>query len=476
MARNGRRDLASMVFRPKHDYLPGTDILRQVDVDGLAGKLDLEARGKKDGEAERPGEAERSRTAAEADIQGALQEKWDEALKGAKRAHEGLRGRFASLTAETELDTLMAEPAAVALTLHEAAREERDRLLFQFRAVSEARDELDRFKAREEITRPPREGQHAIVKLAFLAFAALLELIVNASIFAGGDEYGLVGAITKVVVIPIANIGGCFLWTHWLARQILARAPERKAVGVFGWLLTAAWLLGLNLAVAHWRDASGALMTPDSAQAALNATFSEPLHLRSFQSWGLFLVGCFAGAVAIWEGWNWADPHPGYSRRVRQSQGAIDAFRNLRDFAMERLRGEADAGANRLIDAQRTAEMSISQRPALAATAASLAEDIKLFADHLRRVGDELATRYREANRRARKTPPPARFEEPPALDLVLPDLATLKAGVATRPLAGRLAEAVDRITAAHGEACAILPSLSELEEPPAPDDKNVPA
>jgi hypothetical protein len=465
MARNGRRDLASMVFRPKHDYLPGTDILRQIDVDGLAAKLDLEGRGKRDGEAERPGAAERSRTAAEADIRGALQEKWDETLKGAKRAHEGLRGRFASLTSETELETLLAEPAAVALTLHEAAREERDRLLFQHQAIREAGLELKRFKAREGLARPPREGQHALVKLAFLAFAALLELIVNASIFAGGDEYGLVGAITKVVVIPIANIGGCFLFTHWLARQVLSRSPGRKAIGVVGCLLTAAWLLGLNLAVAHWRDTAGALITPDSAERALAAALSDPLRLRSFQSWGLFLVGCFAGAVAIWEGWNWTDPHPGYGRRARQHQAAIAEFRGLRDLAMERLRAEADAGANRLGDAQRTAEMSIAQRPALAATAAGLADDIKLFAAHLQRACDELATRYREANRRARATPAPAHFEEPLLLVLPLPALAALSAPRSARPVAGRLADAIDQITRAHAEACATIPALLELEE-----------
>ncbi len=469
MARGGRRDLASMIFRPRHDYLPGTDILRQIDVDGLATRLDLEERGRRDGEAERPGAAERSRTAAEAEIQGSLQEKWDETLAGAKRAHEGLRGRFAALTAETELDTLMAEPAAVALTLHEAAREERDRLLFQFQSVREARADLERFKASEGLARPPREGQHTLVKLAFLAFAALVELIVNASIFAGGEEYGLVGAVTKVVVIPIANIGGCFLWTHWLARQVLARAPQRKAIGALGCLVTAIWLLGLNLAVAHWRDAAGAVMTPDAANAALGAALREPLHLHSFQSWGLFLVGCFAGAVAIWEGWNWGDPHPGYGRRVGQREAAVAAFRASREFAMERLRGEADAGANRLGEAQRAAETSIAQRPALAQTAASLAEDVKLYAGHLRRVGDDLATRYREANCRARETPPPAHFDEPLDLDLALPALTPLKAPPGSRPMAGRLAEAIDKITQAHAEACRALPALAELEEKDGP-------
>ncbi len=464
MARGARRDLASMIFRPRHDYLPGTDILRQVDADGLAARLDLEKRGRKDGEANRPGTSERSRTAAEADIQGALHEIWDETLSGAKRAHEGLRGRFASLTAETELDTLLAEPAAVALTLHELAREEQDRLVFEHRRVREARIELERYKAREGLDRPPREGQHVLVKLVLLALAALVELIVNASIFAGGEEYGLLGAVTKVVVIPIANIGGCFLWTHWLARQVLARSAVLKAIGVFGCLITGAWLLGLNLAVAHWRDAANTLLSGDAARVAFEATFTQPLHLQSFQSWGLFLIGCFAGAVAIWEGWNWRDPHPGYSRRVVQSEAAVARFREARDWAMERLRGEADAGANRLGEARRIAEAAFAGRPALAATAAALAEDVTLFASHLQRVADELATRYREANRRARATPPPPQFDEPVILDLTLPALPPLQAPTPPRALAGRLAAGIDRITQAHAEACTTIPVLAELE------------
>lgn len=458
-----------MIFRPRHDYLPGTDILRQIDVDRLAARLDLDERGRRDGEAERPGATERSRTAAEADIQGALQEKWEETVAGAKRAHEGLRGRFAALTAETELDSLLAEPAAVALTLRETAREERDRLLFAFREVRETRAELERFKAAEGLPRPPRRGQHVLVKLAFLAFAALVELVVNASIFAGGEEFGLVGAIAKVVIIPIANIGGCFLWTHWLARQVLARGAGRKAIGVAGCLLTAAWLLGLNLAVAHWRDASGAVMTPDAASAAFAAAVAQPFHLRSFQSWGLFLIGGFAGAVAIWEGWNWRDPHPGYGRRAGESEAAVAAFRAQRDYAMERLRGEADAGANRLMEARRTAETSIAQRPGLAHTAAGLAEDLALYAGHVQRACDELATRYREANRRARATPAPAHFDEPLALALTLPALPPLKAPAAPRPIAGRLAQAIDAITEAHAQAARSIPALSELEAAAAP-------
>ena len=56
-------------------------------------------------------------------------------------------------------------------------------------------------------------------------------------------------------------------------------------------------------------------------------------------------------------------------------------------------------------------------------------------------------------------------FEEPLVLDLPLPALAGLSAPRSARPVAGRLADAIDQITRAHAEACATIPALLELEE-----------
>lgn len=430
----------------------------------LSGKLRLEARGAIDGAAERPGEHEATRPSAELDVEQTIAKLWDRAVTGVKRAHEGMRGRHAALTVETEVDTLAAAPGGLGVNLREIARAGRDRLLEAHERVCATRAALRAFQTREDVTRPPRSGSHALVKLAILAIAALIELIVNASIFAGGDAFGFLGAVTKVLVVPIANIGGCFLWTHWLARLVLSRGAGKKAVGVFGCLVTLVWLIGLNLAVAHWRDAADILEDPNGARLALAGTWRTPLDLRSFQSWGLFLIGCFAGVAAIVEAWTWTDPLPGYGALERQVQAAAASFRDTREAAVEALRLETEAASNHLGEARRIAEVALAQRPDLAARAASLAEDTARYARHLAGVGASLVRGYREANLRARRTPPPSTFAEPPTFDLPLPELAILTDGTPSSTGIGQLAAAIDAISLAHAEACAALPALNELE------------
>jgi hypothetical protein len=464
MAPRRKRDRISAVFRPKHPYLPGTEILRQIDIDAVAGELDLEASGDADGRAGTPPADGRSLSLKEREIVGRLRSLWETTIQGARRAHDAYRGRFASLTADSEVEELLGDPKAVAVMLRQASRDERDRLVLDHARVRETRSELERFKRREGIERPPVEDQHIVTKVTLLAFAALAELVVNTSIFAGGDEFGFVGAVTKVVVIPIVNIGGCWLWTYWLARNILARPLWRKAAGVFGIALAGAWLVCLNLAVAHWRDAAASAMNFDAAQFSLDQALRQPFHLRSFQSWGLFLIGCFAGAVAIFEGWNWTDPYPGYGRRSRHARLAADLWTDDRLAAIDRLHQLAEDNIGALKEAQRRAELATAERPDLAAKVAGLDEDLRAYAEHLRFVGDELVLRYRQANSRARPGESPPQFRQP--LDFVFeaPSLAPLSSAPGQR-IAGRLSRATQEITQALDAACSSIPLMSELDQ-----------
>lgn len=464
MARRKKRDPLSALFQPKHVYLPGTQVLRQVDIDRLAEELDVDAQGRADGADEVPPADGRSLAVKEREIVGRVREIWDETVEGARRAYEAYRGRYASYTADTDIDSLLAEPAAVAVKLREAAREDRARLEGDYDAVRMAQSDLERFREREGITHPPRTGQSRWMKVAVLALAAFVEFAVNAAIFGAGDAGGVLGAVLKVVIIPVANIGGCWLWTHWLARQVLMRNPLLKAVGLVGCALAGVWLIGLNLAVAHWRESADAVISIDAARASFDSALAHPLALHSFQSWGLFLIGCFAGAAAIWEGWSWKDPHPGYSRREEQARMLADEWWGWRQDALDRLEEIREENTRRFSDAQRRAEIAIAERPSVAAAAGSLAEDVRLFADHLRYVCEELGARYREANLRAREGERPSQFEAPLTLTVELPVFPPLTGGAEQRAVAGRLSDAIREVTQAFSEACASIPSPGDLD------------
>jgi len=465
MARRKKRDPISAIFQQKHPYLPGTEILRQLDIDHLAEELDVDAQGAKDGADEVPPADGKTLALKEREIVGRLRQLWDETVEGAKRAYEGYRGRYASYTADTEIDSLLAEPGAVAVELREAAREDRARLTQDWEAVRLACADLTAFREREGITHAPRPSQKQAWKIAIIGVAALFEFLVNAAIFANGDAGGIFGAVLKVFVIPIANIGGAWLLTHWLARHVLSRSLILKAIGGLGCALALSWLLGLNLWVAHWREAAEAVLSADAVKASYESAVTHPFALHSYESWGLFLIGCAAGIVAIYEGWAWKEPHPGYGRRADHAQQLLDTWWALRREAIQRLDEIRQTNTERLADAQRRAEIAIAERPNIASAVQSLSEDLRLYADHMRYICEELGARYREANFRVRKGERPPQFDRPLVLALEVPALQMLDAGANHRPVAGRLSAAIEKITEAYSEACAVIPSADELQQ-----------
>lgn len=462
MPRRVKRNALLTIFQPKHVYLPGTQILRQVDVDELADRLQIEERGKQDGAQGIPAADGKSLSVTEREIVVEIRGIWDETVQGAKRAYDGIRGRYASYTAETDIDSVLAEPANIAVKLADIARDDRDRVSDAYENVKDARRELERFKTRENIERPPRPPRNHTVDFAILAVFALIELGVNTSMFAGGEAQGVAGALTKVLAIPVLNIGGCAALTFLLVRQLLLRSTARKLLGVLGVLTTITWLIGLNLFVAHWRDSSEAAMAPDAVQSALQGALQHPLVLKSFMSWVLLFLGLLAGAAAIVEGWQWTDPIPGYGQKAQHLREADDAWSNLRDAVVGRLHELADASIEELKQVHRRADIAIRERPALNGEVSSLNEDLRLYADHLQAVLDILTARYREENLRARTERSVPQWETSLRLEVVVPKLPPL-APAPSRAVAGKLAKAIDTITVALKAAVAEIPTANEL-------------
>lgn len=462
--RGKRGGVSGAVFRARHDYLPGTEVFRAIDLDVASDTLSLEERGEADGKSGIPGPVDGSLTVTERAIIGYVQRRWEETVYDAKRVYDGLRGRHAAYSIETEIDILLAEPRAAALRLREVAREEADRLHFAFQRIISARRALQEFKDRENIAREPIHGQTAEQKLFLLSLAVLAEFVINIGIFGMADAQGFAGAAPKVLVIPILNIGVGWALSYGLARRIQMRSPWQKLVGLAGCGAALVWVLWLNLVVAHWRDAFGSELDMDAGVAAMQAIVEHPLHLVSVTSWALFFIGLAAGMIACVEGWWWDDPYPGHGALRRRSENAFREFTDLRVAAISRLQSEADSTSNHLGDAQRTAERAIADRPHIAALAASLVEDLSLYEKHLERITGDLFSRYREANVRARGGDRPAWFDSEPEVEFAAPQLPALPIDRDVRKVAGKLASALVEITEAHDAACQKIPSLSELE------------
>lgn len=453
------------LFRARHDYLPGTTIFREIDVATIAREMNLEELGRRDGLAEVPSSKSARSSAVENEILGRFRSYWDEAAQGARAAHESYSTRAASLSSATEIDTLVGEPETIANDLRQSARSNSDALESAYRDYEEALVSYERFRDREGLTRPPKEPKAFGLRVLILAFAAAIELGINVSTFASGDEFGLAGAMLKVIAVPLLNIGSVFGFTYLLGRHIVRKGLGPKLIGLFGLVLAALCALVINLAVAHWRDSLGLEFSAAAGKLALERALNSPWELNDINSWALFLCGLAAAFIAAIDAFIWHDPHPGFTSHWMARVKAEKRYSAKRLRSVDDLDEISADAIDALKDALKSAETNVSRRPELAKRADALAEDLKVYEATLTSAAEDLVTRYREANQRARTTKAPARFDQ--AVALKLPKITLSSVSVIARPgeVEGLLSTAMQLITQAHAEASALLPTLTERAE-----------
>lgn len=464
MAKKIGRKIVARLFRPRHDYMPGTTIFREIDVDTLAGEMKLEEAGERDGLAEIPATGSVRTSGVENEILKRFRTYWDEAAKGARAAHESYSSRAAALTTATDIDTLVGEPKNIASELHEIARSSQDFLRAAFDRYRDASTALETFKNDEGLSRPPRQPKAAGIRVLILAIAFLIELAINISTFAAGDEFGLAGAALKVIAVPVLNIGGVFMLIFLIGRHIVRRQIWAKLIGLVGILTAIAWALGLNLAVSHWRDSLGLAISAEAGKMALDRVLHSTFELNDINSWVLFSAGFAAAIMGAIDAFIWHDPHPGYTRHFMAKVDAAENYSAERNVALDEMEAKASDSIKNLTEALRRAETNTSRRPELAQRADALAEDLKTYRSTLTAAAEDLVTRYREANQRARKTDPPQRFDAPITLNLNTVTLPSLVSAARPGEVTGLLSSAIREISEARSTAAESLPTLHEWE------------
>ncbi len=144
------------------------------------------------------------------------------------------------------------------------------------------------------------------------------------------------------------NIGVAYLVATHAVRQVVHRAPWRKALGALGLAAYVAFALAINLALAHYREVSGTL-AGDAGTAVIERIASAPFGLTDLKSWLFLAIGLLFSAVAFVDALLIHDPYPGYGEmegRVVEAHAAYtdaradltDRLREIRDDSMEALR------------------------------------------------------------------------------------------------------------------------------------------
>jgi hypothetical protein len=312
--------------------------------------------------------------------------------------------------------------------------------------------------------------QKWVFLIGIIVVLGLIETIGNTSFLAKGNELGILGAYTEAVIISGMNLVGAVIFAS-LCKNIVHVSIQRKLIGYLsavGYVIT---MLGLNILVAHYRDASGVFLE-NGGMEALSRFKADPLGLVDIKSWILFGMGCLFSVISFWDTFYLDDLYPGYGKLSR----ALEDDRE--DYIAEKEHHINELGdhLSDVVETLRTTKHELvrwrQDHSLVLEYRGRIIEGFDEQLVHLERAGNILLTVYRETNRKARNGKGPKRFKEPwkmtpPHVDREIPatalDTATMDRMVSEAE--GKLDVGISQLNDEHNTGLQKFRNLDELVE-----------
>jgi hypothetical protein len=461
--------LVNGLRREQHDYRPSLEVFPILNVDKLAADMGLAQVGAKRGAREEPP----TDSSALDEVENRIIERIE---ADNNTAHGTLldelrtyKERLTSLDFEGRFATIrQAAPAAVSEFRAEAAQG-RDELHSLRRHLRDLETERDEFRRRHRLKRTARwaSGGNLTLKVGVLLALFVFEVFLNGFFLAKGSELGYLGGAAEAITFALLNVGVSFLIGVAGVRELNHRNVFRKLFGLIAFLCYLVLLIGLNLALAHYREVSGALIT-DAGREVLVRLRTTPLAIVDLKSWLLFGLGMLCSLIAFADSFLIFDPYPGYGPLEQRRGYAHDAYIRRKNDLIASLLGIRDNAVEILEEANRDLAIRRSEHDSILEGRARV---LRLFAAHqahLDRAANALLAVYREANQGARKTPAPARFASSYAIEKFpieheLPDTPARED--LRRSIADSQAVLVGQVEAVHAEFERAFASYREIDD-----------
>ena len=405
--------LASGLQQAPHEYRPSLHVFPDISVEAIARDLKVAERGKESGKLELPS----SSSSGLDETEHAIIER---IFSDRKAAHHTLVDELETYTQRlTALDfhgrfTVIqhAAPAAV-VEFRAEARQGQDELHRLRRALVENEQERDDFKTQNRLRRAPRLSSSAtnFFKVTLLVFLFVSETYINGVFLAKANALGFIGGVVEALVFAILNVLISFGIGLGGLRQLNHRKLFRKVLGLLSFLAWIAFAILLNLALAHYREVSGALYDDAGAQV-ITRLWQTPAGLSDIKSWLFFGIGLVWSALALIDGIFFTDPFPGYAALERRVRKSHDEYRNCKNELVDRLRNVRDDAERQMEEVQGDLGKRRGEHTSILAGRAWVIELFEEHQDQLERAGNALLSKYRTANRQVRSSPPPNRFDE----------------------------------------------------------------
>ncbi len=455
--------------REQHDYQASLELFPALNIDKLADDLGLATLGADRGAREEP--------ASDSVVFDEVENRIVERVEAEKNAAHGLlldqlrtyQERLSGLDFEGRFGTIrQAAPAAVTEFRAEAAQG-RDELHSLRRHLRDLEMEHDEFRRRNRLKRTAHwaSGGNLTVKIGILLALFVFEVFLNGFFLSKGSELGYLGGAVEAFTFALLNVGVSFLIAAAGVRQLNHRNYFRKLFGFISFLCYVALAIGLNLALAHYREASGALVA-DAGREVLARLQANPLGIADLKSWLFFALGLLCSLIAFADAFLVFDPYPGFAPLEKRRAEAHDAYIRRKNDLIAQLLEIRDDAIEALEEANRDLSIRRGEHDSILEGRARL---VRLFAAHqssLDRAANALFSVYREANKRRRKTPAPPRFSTAFSLDKFPVEQSLLETSARDdlrRSIAESQAMLVGQVQAIHAEFEKAFASYREIDE-----------
>lgn len=411
------------VRESNHDFRASTDIFPVHDVEKASHSLELEERGANNGSNNRPVKAAQAFDDIEQQIVAKIEEERKTSYQVVEDQFHTFSDRLRSLDFDGQFGLIRQANYTSISDFKAEVTVGEDELHGLRRDLKVAEDELDAFKETHGLRRAAKVAKPAMTffKITLVVLLLLVETVLNGSFLAKGNEQGLVGGVTQAFTFALLNIGVALFLAFFGVRQLAHKSVFRKLIGLIALGAYFAFAVGLNLALAHFRELSATVFT-DVGQEVMTRVLSNPLALADLNSWTLFGIGLLFSVVAFTDGCLMTDPYPGFAGTQKRVKAAREEYVERKNDLIENLKEIRDDHNDKVEAIIRDLSQRRAEHQAIIAHRTRV---IGLFAEHqnqLERSANALLTIYREANRRTRTDPEPKYFRNQYKMERLVPN------------------------------------------------------
>ena len=266
---------------------------------------------------------------------------------------EGYDGRMRAAAIGQGAFVMVKAAAAEGLANFQAQAEE-DRLKLEAEAARTQRvcEQFHSFSKQHQLEKSAPYVPHAnklLTDWLVIAIIFILETLLNGMFFAAGSYAGLVGGFSEALALSALNVAIAMLTGLVAIRWLRHRAMIAKLLAGFLLLLCVVAAPGLNLLIAHYREAFVAA----SGEAVhfrdvLGSLISAPFVLNEVRSWVLGALGLVFFGLAAWKFHGLVDPYPNYGRLARLKREALDQFIGMRSNCINVLTEHRNAAVDEM--------------------------------------------------------------------------------------------------------------------------------